>query len=220
LEASYPYNLIVDDLGNQVLYFKFDNLPPYVTKVISITANLRLSDTANATPMDDPHSFLQSEKYLESNDSELSQFAKKFKGSSQLKTAEAIFRWVSENIEYTGYESDIRGALYALKNKRGDCTEFMYLFTALCRANSIPARGIGGYVLDDDTLLKPNMYHNWAEFYIEGVWSIADPQKKVFMQADSHYIAMQVIGESAKNPMGQYHRYRFSGEGLRVKMNK
>lgn len=220
LEASHPYELILDDLGNQILHFRLNNFSPYATKIITIKADLEFSDTPNPTSMQDLQPFLRAEKYLESDDHELFEFARKFRGRQPVKIAENIFRWVADNVVYAGYMRGDRGALYALRSKRGDCTEFMYLFAALCRANEIPARGMGGYVYSESTILRPGNYHNWAEFYDGGAWRIADPHRKVFMQDQSHYIAMRVIGESPKNPIGKFHRFRFSGDGLKVKMNK
>ncbi len=219
LEASRPYELILDDMGNQILYFRFENLPPYATKTITIRANLVFSDKPDHVSVQDVHFFLQAEKYIESNNPEISRFSARFRDSKPLTTAENIFQWVSENINYTGYSRNDRGALYALRNRQGDCTEFMYLFVALCRASNIPARGIGGYVYSGEPILNPSGYHNWAEFYEDGIWRTADPQKKVFMQNSSQYIAMKLIGDSVKNPMGDFHRFRFAGDGLEVKMN-
>ncbi len=218
IEASYPYQLIEDDLGNQILYFILENLPPYASKIITITADLELSDTSNPITTDS-QSFLESEKHIESDNAEIKQLSEKFRSSTPARTSENIFRWVSENIKYTGYLKDERGALYALKNREGDCTEFADLFVALSRASSIPARSIGGYVYGKNSILKPSDYHNWAEFYEYDGWKIADPQKKVFMQNQSNYIAMRIMGESPNNPMGEFNRFRFAGDGLKVKMN-
>ena len=219
IEASHPYQLILDDFGNQILHFTFHNLPPYATKIITIRADLLLSDTPNPVSVKDFRRYLQAEKYCEADDPEISRLAETLKAPEPVKTAENTFRWVAANVKYIGYIGNARGALHVLKSKRGDCTEFMYLFTASCRANNIPARGIGGYVCRKNTVLKPNDYHNWAEFYEDGAWSIADPQRKIFMQNQSHYIAMRVISESAVNPMGDFSRFRFRGDGLKVKMN-
>lgn len=219
LETSHPYQLISDDLGNQILHFRFHNLPPSATKIITIKADLLLSDTPNPVPVKDPRDYIQAEKYCESDDPAISRLAEKLKGPRPVKTAENIFRWVAGNVQYTGYLRNARGALHALKNKKGDCTEFMYLFAALCRASNIPARGMGGYLLNENAVLRPNGFHNWVEFYDDAMWRIADPQRKIFMQNQSHYIAMQVIGESPRNPMGNYHRFRSAGNGLKVKMN-
>ena len=67
--------------------------------------------------------------------------------------------------------------------------------------------------------LDPGSYHNWAEFYDEGGWRrTADPQKKIFMEREAHYIAMKIVGESTKNPMGESSRFRVKGEGFEARM--
>ena len=218
-EASYPYEVITDDLGNQILHFSFDSLSPYATKIITIKADLLLSNLSNPATERDLQRYLLPEKYIEVDNPDLKQFAKTLNASKPKNTAEEIFNWVSENVRYAGYLSNDRGALYALKEKKGDCTEYMYLFTALCRANKIPARGVGGYVCKENTVLKPSGYHNWAEFYEDGVWKIVDPQNKVFVKNQSDYVAMRVISESSANSIANFHRFRFSGDGLQVSMN-
>ena len=219
VEASHPFQVISDDLGNQILHFTFRNLPPYAAKIITIKAELLLSTTPNNVSVRDLRAYVKAEKYCESDNPEISRLAAKLKAPEPDKTAENIFRWVASSVRHSGYLRNPRGALYALRNKKGDCTEFMYLFAALCRASKIPARGMGGYLARENAVLKPNAYHNWAEFYHDGVWRIADPQRKIFMQNQSHYIAMQVLAQSPANPMGNFHRFRCAGEGLKVKMN-
>jgi len=73
--------------------------------------------------------------------------------SKSSQNAENILNRVAGSIHFTGYQSDPHGALYALENKKGDCTEFMYLFTALCRANRIPARCIACYICNKNTVI-------------------------------------------------------------------
>jgi hypothetical protein len=221
IKASNPYKLITDDFGNQILYFTLTDIPPYATKIISIEANLKLAaDTPNRLSINGRKTYLKAEEYCEVDDPAIIQQAKQLRGAETKKTAENIFRWVSNTLQYTGYIENPRGSLYALNEKKGDCTEFMYLFVALCRANKIPARCIGGYVVTDNAVLRPNAYHNWAEFYDEGTWRIADPQRKVFMQNQSRYIAMHVIGESSKNPIGVAYRFKYEGQGIKVRMDK
>lgn len=193
IEASYPYELIADDLGNQVLYFKFKDLPPYDTKIIRIKAHLELSDTPAANNVKDIKPYLEAEEKIQSDNPEISGFAKKFHSTKPVTTAGNIYKWVSNSLEYTGYLREDYGALYAFKNRKGDCTEFMSLFIAMARANNVPARAIGGYVVDKNSVLKPYDFHNWAEFYDEGAWNISDPQKKAFMKNSSQYIAMRII---------------------------
>jgi transglutaminase-like putative cysteine protease len=220
IESTHPYKLIKDDLGNQILHFTFDNLPPYATKVIRIKTDLLLADSPNPLRDLNVKGFLQAGKYIESDSPELIRLAEALKTKEPAGTAAKLFNWVSTQVKYSGYLRGDRGALYALRNKKGDCTEFMYLFAALCRANDIPARGVGGYLCNGNSVLKPSEYHNWVEFYDRGLWRIADPQRKVLMEDTSDYMAMRIIDESPENPMGNYHRFRFSGDGLKVKMNR
>ena len=219
IQSSHPYKLTADVLGNQILNFTFDEFLPYATRIVTVTADLLISNKANPLPKQDLQTFLVSEKYIQADDSRIYDLAKKLKAPTPLKTAEKIFRWVADNVQYVGYVRNDRGALYALRYRKGDCTEFMYLFAALCRANQIPARCMGGYICRKNSILKPANYHNWAEFYHEGVWRISDPQNKVFMKDASNYIAMRMIIGSTHNSALQFNRYQFKGEGLNVKMN-
>lgn len=220
IKTSHPYKLITDDLGNQILSFTLKDIPPYGTTIITIEANLKLADKPNRLSLKGKKAYLKAEQYCEADDPTIVQQAKQLRASTTKKTAENCFRWVSNTVQYTGYLENPRGALYALKEKQGDCTEFMYLFVALSRANKIPARGIGGYLASSNTVLRPTAYHNWAEFYFDGTWRIADPQRRIFMQKGSHYIAMHVIGESPKNPIKGPYRFTYEGQGIKVRMNR
>jgi transglutaminase-like putative cysteine protease len=219
IQSSHPYKLITDVLGNQILIFTFNEFLPYGTRIITVKAELLVSHRANPMVVSDVETFLKPEAYIESDNPELCRLAKTLKDTTPLKTAERIFQWIVDNVHYAGYLRNDRGALYALRHRQGDCTEFMYLFAALCRSNNIPARCMAGYICKENIILKPATYHNWAEFYIDGKWSISDPQKKIFMKGASNYIAMRLIGISTKDPALQFNRYGFKGEGLKVKMN-
>ena len=220
LETSHPCRTVIDSLGNQVLHCIFSEIPPYATLVLRISAELSFSDNLNPLPEEDLQPYLSAERFIEADDPEIRRTASLLKQASPIKTAERIFQWVSGHIQDYRYSGEDRGALYALRNGRGDCSEAMYLFIALCRANGIPARGIGGYVCTESTLLDPEDYHNWSEFYANGAWHLADPQRKVFMQGRSQYVALRIIGKAADNPMGDDNRFRYVGDGAEVRMNR
>lgn len=218
IKASQPYELIADDKGNQILYFSFTGIPPYADRITAIEATLLLSKKVKTSKLKDYKIYLKPEKYIESDNPEIARISKILKAQVPIKTARNIFIWITENIKYAGYIEDSRGALYALKNKKADCTEYAYLFAAFCRANNIPARIIGGYICADNKVIRPQEYHNWAEFYYKGKWRLVDPQKKVFMDKEPDYIAMEIISESNNNPMHKSHRFRFEGKGIKVSM--
>ncbi len=219
LEISHPHELIRDELGNQVLHLSFSDFSPYASKIVTVKAELESQERPRAMPFAGTKIFLQPEKDIESDHPEIITLANTLKGISPAETVKNTFTWVAHNLRSIGYLKNSRGALYALRNKEGDCTEFMSLFVALCRANRIPARGIGGYVCAGDCIVTPTAYHNWAEFYLDGAWRIADPQKKVFMENESQYVAMRVLGSSAGNTLGDFNRFRVDGDGLKAKMN-
>jgi hypothetical protein len=227
LAASHPHDLTEDDSGNQTLHFVFRDLPPYATKIIRIQTDLMLSDAPHASPAQHPDRYLAPERFIESDDPAIIRLARTLRASTPTATAENIFRWVAEKVRYTGYLPDDRGALHALKNRWGDCSELAYLFAACCRASSIPARVLAGYVCGSDSLLKPTGYHNWAEFYVNGTWHVADPQRKVFMESPSQYVAMHVSGEGPGEIAGGgepskmlegARRFRCEGDGIKVAM--
>jgi transglutaminase-like putative cysteine protease len=219
LEVSHPHQLLSDEHGNQTLYFRLPEMPAFGTVIVSVKASLALADTANRMSDIKPKAYLKPEPFCESGAPEIARLAAGFSSGKPVVAAEEIFNWVAANIRYAGYLRNERGALYALKNRQGDCTEFMYLFAALCRAREIPARNIGGFVCTGNTVVKPGEHHNWVEFFDGKVWRLADPQRKGWMPDGPRYIAMRVIGETANDPMAGFQRFRFNGEGLKVKMN-
>lgn len=210
---------MLDDQENQVLQVRLGPVPPRATLSLDVGFELELGD--GPMPADEPlrPAFLRSEPYIESDHPEIQRLAHRLRRKSAVDTAREIFRWVTENVQLGGYIREERGALYALRQRKGDCTEGMDLFVALARANGIPARGIGGYVMLSDGTLKSGSYHNWAEFYADGAWRIADPQGGRFMERGSECIAMQVLGEGRSGNGGRDRRFWVSGEGLEVRMN-
>jgi len=218
ITASHPFEVSVDRLGNQILYFKLNALPPYATRIIRIAADLRLSERANPNGPVDPVPWLKSEKYIEIDHPAIRRTARELKSSDARQTAENIYQWVADRIQYAGYIKNDRGALYAHNHRKGDCTEHMYLFIALCRANNIPARGVGGYLCTENTVLRAAGFHNWAEFYHDGAWHIADPQNRVFMKKATDYIAMCIIGSQAAGIEKRFNQFAFKGDGLKVSM--
>ena len=95
----------------------------------------------------------------------------------------------------------------------------MYLFAAISRANKIPARCLGGYVVKENSILKPSDYHNWSEFFDNGLWRLSDPQKRNFDKNASNYIAFKVFNNPVDDQIGSFHRFRCAGDGMKVKMN-
>lgn len=227
LKATHKYELTQDDLGNQIMHFKFPYLAPYASKIITVTAQLELSkqpnrieETNKEEKLDIKQLYLGPEKNIEADDKEIRILAITLKKPSNRATSQSTNIWIENNLIYSGYIKDDRGAAYALKNKKGDCTEYAYLYTALVRANQIPSRVIGGYVYKSNAVLDPTDFHNWSEYYSDGRWHLVDPQGKKHEQDQQDYIAMRIISQKQDSKMGNSHRFITVSNGLKVKLNK
>ncbi|MFP4445283.1 MAG: transglutaminase-like domain-containing protein [Desulfosudaceae bacterium] len=220
IETSHPYHLTSDCHGNQILGFTIENFPPYALRNITIQTELLITKSPCRISSPDVEAlYLQPELYVESDHPDIIKQAARLKKSDPQDTAAAFFNWTAARIAQSAYFRHERGALFAYTHQKGDCTEYMDLFAALCRAAGIPCRRVGGYVCDQNKLVSAGDYHNWAEFYVNGRWHVADPQNGVFMDNDGDYIATRIIGSGCPNEMKDNHRYRFEGEGITVKMD-
>ena len=141
--------------------------------------------------------FTQPEKLVESD-------APEIVSKSQSLTQDAsnihdkVARIYDFVVSYLHYEpqEDEKGALWALVNGAGDCSEYSYLFVALCRAVGIPARvNVGfGFQGSQESVVEGHM---WAEYYLQGYgWVPVDPTWNVFDAMDEkHFATMKGASE-------------------------
>ncbi|HUW49265.1 MAG TPA: transglutaminase-like domain-containing protein [Patescibacteria group bacterium] len=106
-----------------------------------------------------------------------------------------IYGFVTSHMHYS-HEEQERGALWALKNRTGDCSEYSYLFVALCRAAGIPARlnvGFGFRPSEENTTDG----HMWTEYYLQNYgWVPVDPTWNIFEGTDEkHFVTMKSVPE-------------------------
>lgn len=79
--------------------------------------------------------------------------------------------WVHENITYEyGSSNSSTSAVETVNTKRGVCRDLAHLGIALCRAISVPARMVVGFLHE----LEPMDLHAWYEAYIGGRWFTFD----------------------------------------------
>jgi transglutaminase-like putative cysteine protease len=143
--------------------------------------------------------YLRHEKYIERDSMVVKRVAEGFSRENYLRD---VFTWLPSNIKDIGYVAEDKGAEFALTHKWGDCTELMYAFVALARARGIPARGVAGFVMDQDSgVMRSSSYHNWAEYHDGRRWVIVDPQKKVFDSDYSQYVTYRYFGEGAEQSL-------------------
>ncbi|MEA2090105.1 MAG: transglutaminase-like domain-containing protein [Thermoproteota archaeon] len=151
--------------------------------------------------------YTQPEKLIQSNHTQIISNATEIVGGEKnpYLMASKIYQFVVNTLTYEKQEEE-RGALWALQNKRGDCSEFSYLFVALCRAVDIPSRIHAGFAFHRDTQTLSDG-HMWAEYYLENYgWVPVDPTWHLFDEIDSHHFSSL----QSKPELTSYSNYFFN----------
>ena len=217
-KASRDYSEESDRFGNRVGQFDLGLVPPFGKKQLSLTAVVETTAEPNKVKLVDKGQYLQAEPFIEIDHPQIVLLAKEMQSDNEQQSLKNVYDWVSKNIQYIGYVSQDKGALYALEKRQGDCTEYAYLVVALSRALGIPARAVGGYVYEGNAMVSASDYHNWAEVYLDGRWQIVDAQNKAFMDKSQNYISMRILSDSNVSLLGNSHRFLVAQEGLTVKL--
>lgn len=212
IKVSVPYSQSTDALGHSIIKLSFSTIAPLSSKLVNLVVNMSMKTIPTSMPLDNPKAWLGTERYIETDHPDIQFLAIALKRPDAINTALAIYEWIRQHLHYTGYQVDDHGAAYAIKQLAGDCTEYAYLAVALARANGIPARMVGGYVADKNTILRAVDYHNWAELYIDDTWRLVDAQKEHWLTPTEQYVAFRFYKDQDINPIGLAHRYRLNGE--------
>lgn len=216
LYCSHPYTLEKDDRGNEILHVVIASLPSAATELVVISTSIGLrSEPVSALPAGEI--YLKPEPYVEIDEPAFRQLAPRYEAATAQELAQTVQAWTIGHMKGRRYTAAERGALYALQTRDGDCSEYAYLFVALCRAHGVPARVLGGY-RHKGGVLRPASYHNWAEYHDGTTWRMADPYARVFDHSASLYVAMRIAG-SATNSIQPFPQFRGEGDGLIVTMN-
>jgi transglutaminase-like putative cysteine protease len=185
-----PDKIDEDEYGNIYARYEIKNYTPGQQLKVVITKDIEVStyekeipNDTNTEINDDNKLFLEPQTRVESDNSEIIEKAEELtKGkTSDYKKAQAIYEFVNLELTYdTDDKYSNKGALSALRNKRGVCEEYATLFVALCRAENIPARLIEGYRLDNDKKDEKGnieaVNHVWPEVYLKDYgWVPVEP---------------------------------------------
>ncbi len=89
--------------------------------------------------------------------------------------ARKIYKWVQDHVEYERVGGwDIAETL--IKRGTGSCSEYSFLYVALCRAVGLPARFEGSVVVRGDDASIDDVFHRWCEVYLPNYgWVVVDP---------------------------------------------
>ena len=210
VETSLRHELQTDPLGHSILFVSIDKLSAYARRTAALMIGLKRAGAPMPAPKD-AQDWLAPERYIESDHEAIAAQARALKSATDEGTVRNIHGFVAASVDYAGYAPEDFGALYALRQRRGDCSEYACLVVALCRAAGIPARMVEGYVSDRSFAPKPMDFHDWAEVLVDGQWRVADAQKGALLEKEVQYIAFRYYRDKALNGVGLAHRYRVEG---------
>ena len=89
--------------------------------------------------------------------------------------ARNIYTYIMENMYY-----ELAGgwniAPTVLKRGSGSCSEYSFVFIAMCRTAGIPARYVGSVAVRGDDASTDDVFHRWCEIYLPRIgWFPVDP---------------------------------------------
>ncbi|MEM1540149.1 MAG: transglutaminase domain-containing protein [Candidatus Bathyarchaeia archaeon] len=207
VKSTRDYSLISDGSGNRYIYWKNLAISQGQTFTVELdysVLSFSLTYTVNSSMMGsyDKSSelytkYTQPEELIESDNEKIIEKAQEITQGvdDPYVKARLIYNFV---VSYLLYEiqEDEKGALWALENGKGDCSEYSYLFVALCRAAGIPARVQAGFAFHFvGQVLEGG--HMWAEYYLENYgWMPVDATWQLFNVIDNkHFSSIRSIPE-------------------------
>lgn len=179
-----PNKTTTDEFGNMYAYFDVSGYKPGRSITITITRSYVPSDFEEDIPVRTESTvslsnemYVKPQKNIECDDSEIIATAKElaYGLSSDYKRAKRIFEYVNTTMSYDSSAGvSNKGALAALKNKKGQCYDYSTLYAALCRAIDIPCKVVVGYKVDKKVSkeseqlrdLETGEFYNTPEEYV------------------------------------------------------
>lgn len=176
LKYSFEPSRTYDDDGDTVAEFVVEDPTSLKEIVLTVELDLFRYDLSVAKAEKKYRSFSSKETqklwtlpedHLEADDPAIEAAAEGLVGKTDSETVDKTMAFVCKHLKSDPKLEKNHGALWALQNKRGVCSEYADLFVALLRANKVPARVRCGYYLTED--FEPNRapLHAWAEVYYQ-----------------------------------------------------
>jgi len=183
-----PKDVLTDKWDQNVAHFQFTDLAPTQFTTVSMLASARLFQTRyfvfpeKVGTLDDIPKEIR-KKYLADDakffleNSTIQQAVKKAVGdeTNAYWIARKIFNYVIEHVEY-----ELAGgwnvAPTVLDRGTGSCSEYSFVYIAMCRAAGLPARYAGSIVIRGDDASYDEVFHRWVEIYLPDYgWLPVDP---------------------------------------------
>ncbi|MEW5795974.1 MAG: transglutaminase domain-containing protein [Candidatus Zixiibacteriota bacterium] len=183
-------DVLTDKWGQKVAHFRFDDLGPDQFTELRMTVSANMYETRffvfpeKVGRLDEIPKAIRDEYLVDDTKFDI--------GSNTIRQAvqdavgvETNPYWIARRIQQycvdkLEYER-VGGwnvAPAVLERGNGSCSEYTFVYIAMCRAAGLPARYAGAIVVRNDDASYDDVFHRWVEVYLPGYgWVPVDPSR-------------------------------------------
>ncbi|KPJ60029.1 MAG: hypothetical protein AMJ46_08850 [Latescibacteria bacterium DG_63] len=183
-----PTRFDADEWGQKIAVYEFEDLRPGETRAVNYVAKARIGmrrfcifphkvGELKNIPSSIMKRYVVDGSRYRISEPLIEKTARQIVGDEKNPywMARRICQWVQDHVEYEMVGGwDIAETL--IKRGTGSCSEYSFLYIALCRAAGLPARFEGSVVVRGDDACIDDVFHRWCEVYLPGYgWIPVDP---------------------------------------------
>lgn len=183
-----PTGFIEDRWGQKFAHFHIEDIPQGARMIESVVYQAKLYDarwfvfpekvgSMKDIPKQIKQSYLADEDKYRINDQVILGAVKSAVGDEQNPywIMRRVYKYVRDNMYY-----ELAGgwnvAPAILERGNGSCSEYSFVFIAMCRAAGLPTRYVGSVAIRGDDASSDDVFHRWCECYLPGYgWVPVDP---------------------------------------------
>ncbi|MFH1896319.1 MAG: transglutaminase domain-containing protein [bacterium] len=200
-----------DPDGNQIAHFLVSGgktITPVISGQIMVFSNINTPAEKESNPN---LPYTNEDEFWQVQNPEILKIA------AGLDTPKSAYQYTVNHISYKQVfpkdEIVRQGALYALENGEGVCTEFSDLLVTLLRAKGIAAQSLAGFAYSEESSYIPKeeddrvVLHSWVRWFDKHLgWQYTDPTwgattgLDYFEKLDTNHVVFAIHGQSSVTP--------------------
>ncbi len=205
--SAEPTDFLLDQWDQKVAHYHFTGKAAGSISSVSMTVQAKMYDTRwfifpekcgglKDIPKEIRAEYLVNDEKFDLDDPVIQQALESCVGDEQNPywIMRNIYNHIIDNMYYElagGWNT----APAVLKRGNGSCSEYTFVFIAMCRAAGIPARYAGSIAIRGDDASLDDVFHRWAEVYLPDYgWIPVDPSRGDKPTPEGQYNAIGHLG--------------------------
>jgi sugar lactone lactonase YvrE len=183
-----PTDILTDKWGQKVAHFRFTDLGAAEFTTVRMMASAKLYQTRyfvfpdkvgtlNDIPKEIREKYLADDAKFALANATIRDAVREAVGdeTNPYWIGRKIFKYVIEHVDYE-LSGGWNVAPAVLERGTGSCSEYSFVYIAMCRAAGLPARYVGSIVVRNDDASYDDVHHRWVEIYLPNYgWLPVDP---------------------------------------------